>query len=156
VAACVAAPGTAAQDVENVPVIRVDARQVLIPARIWDRVEYMEYEAVHLATHDFRLFEDGREQTIRDATLIRLGTVLTADNKGHQHSVALTPMGKWTNLDYVAGIDYDPLTIYLLAYRPPESPEGSCHTIKIKVNPKSESGDRMTTAQAGPGLWGGE
>jgi len=155
VAACVAAPGTAAQDVENVPVIRVDARQVLIPARIWDRVEYMEYEAVHLATHDFRLFEDGREQTIRDATLIRLGTVLTADNKGHQHSVALTPMGKWTNLDYVAGIDYDPLTIYLLAYRPPESPEGSCHTIKIKVNPKSESGDRMTTAQAGPGLWGG-
>jgi hypothetical protein len=64
-------------------------------------------------------------------------------------------MGKWTNLDYVAGIDYDPLTIYLLAYRPPESPEGSCHTIKIKVNPKSESGDRMTTAQAGPGLWGG-
>jgi hypothetical protein len=148
--ACIVMPSARAQDGANVPVIRLDARQVLIPTRVWAAVDNIDYEAVRLDARDFLLFEDEREQTVGNAALIRSGMLTISDNHGKQHSIALTPRGKWTNLDYEAKASYFPSMIYEIAYRPPESPEGSCHNIKIKVKPRSESGNRMTTAEAGP------
>jgi hypothetical protein len=152
-AVCIVIPKAYAQDGANIPVIRVDARQVLIPTRVVTRFEYSYYDAVNLATRDFRLFEDNKEQTIKDAIKVHpFGTRLIADNQGHIFRRALTPKGEWT-FPGNALLDHIPDTIYLLAYRPPESPDGSCHNIEIKVNPKSESGDRKTKVETGPYLW---
>jgi hypothetical protein len=150
-AACFAAPKTDAQDGSNVPVIRVEAHQVLIPVFVTIKFDLAYCDARRLTSLDFHLFEDNKEQKVIDATLLLpYGTRLLADNQGYQFSYALTPRGEWTYLGYAALADHSPGTIYVIAYQPPESPEGSCHTIKVKVNPKSESGNKMTTVELGP------
>jgi hypothetical protein len=151
IAACAVASSSFAQESGNVPVIRIESRQVLIPTRVWAKVEDSDYEEVHLSTRDFRLFEDEKEQTIEKVMLIRpYRSPLLADNQGNQYSIALNSMGEWTSLGSVTRLlSFFATPIYEIAYRPPESPEGSCHTIKIKVEPKSESGNRMTTVEMG-------
>jgi hypothetical protein len=150
---CIVMPSARAQDGANVPVIRLDARQVLIPISVIVKLPPLGYYgSTHLTSRDFRLFEDMNEQTIKDATLVRpYGTRLFADNQGYRFRRALTPRGEWT---YPGDLIWDSFAfpIYVLAYRPPESPEGSCHTIKIKVNRESESGERVTTVESGPDL----
>ena len=98
ITACVAASSVLAQNSESVPVIRVDARQVLIPTNVWARIEGMEREARHLATRDFRLFEDNKEQIINAATLLHpYWTPILVDNLDHQYNEAL-PRGEYGNI----------------------------------------------------------
>jgi len=81
--------GTAAQDVENVPVIRVDARQYSFQresgtgSSIWNMKQCILQLTIFVS---LRMEENNNKRCNADTA--RDG--LTADNKGHQHSVALT------------------------------------------------------------------
>jgi len=164
IAVCAAAPYAIAQGDEDVPSIRVETREVLIPAVAvgWTHGTEVKligpgYEdAVHLGPVDFHVFEDEKEQTVASAALVRpYWTGLLRDNMGWEQGIALTPKGEWTNLRISPANVFlfsDPF--YAIAYRPSDSPEGACHTIRITVNPKDASGHTLTTVESQPvSLW---
>jgi hypothetical protein len=173
--ACILVPNSGAQGGADVPVIRVESRQVLVPTMVtaWgsciytqeaqfaphhvarDMHESGDFYASQLFVRDFHLFEDKREQTIESATLIRSYKTFLADNQGYQWSNASTPRGEWKVLHYLfpfylSDIHSHPDPVYSITYRPPLSPEGSCHKINIKVDPKDESGHRLTVIVGQP------
>jgi hypothetical protein len=167
IAACTATPPCAiAQGGEDVPSIRVETQEVLIPAFVFAWVPIRSYTlrpwgyyyVSHLRVGDFHLFEDEKEQTIDSAALmLPYTTGLQRDNLGDQLGEAATPRGEWKTL-YSSRINYlaaglgTPL--YALAYTPPSSPDGSCHSIRITVDLKDASGHKLTTAESGAGLFG--
>jgi hypothetical protein len=113
-------------------------------------------EALHLGPGDFHVFEDEKEQRVTSAILVRpFWTGLLRDNLGYEQSIALTPKGEWTNLrTYPDNVFLFSEPFYAIAYRPSGSPEGTCHTIRITVNPKDASGHTMTTVESQPySLW---
>jgi hypothetical protein len=150
VIASAVAPPLFAQGDRNIPVIRSEARNVLVPTSIIAKHNGGDYDVLHLIAADFRLFEDGKEQKIEKVTLERVYRIFFRDNLGVQDGFALTPNAKWMS-DWLFGTPingYD----YVIAYIPPLSPGGSCHQIKVKVQPKDASGKRLTTAEMGPVL----
>jgi hypothetical protein len=71
---------------------------------------------------DFHLFEDGKEQTIGKAMLMHLPVMPELqDNLSYQGRGAGTPRGLWATLNDLAIGTFTP-PIYMIAYRPPESP----------------------------------
>jgi hypothetical protein len=174
IAAYTAAPGAIAQGNEDVPTIRVETREVLIPTLVsaWVpehsycpgvpdssdcgiRMGPGYYPVLRLGPGDFHLFEDEKEQTIISTALMRPYTAsLQRDNLGEQLGNAVTPMGEWKTLypgpiHYLANELGTPL--YAIAYNPPSSTDGSCHNIRITVDPKDASGHKQTTAESGAG-----
>ena len=120
---------------------------MIVPTVVSTRGPRGIYAVFGLAARDFHLFEDGKEQTVESATLVRDHASFLADNRGFLLSRALTPMGMWTNLYPNWTVNYPAAPYYFIAYRPPFSPEGRCHKINIKVAPFDESGHNVTTAE---------
>jgi hypothetical protein len=156
IAHCTAAPATIAQEP-----IRVQTNEVLVPAFVWDKqrdrvlklhpenlhramlagdaqlVDKIEEEIVirDLIAADFQVFDDGKEQAIHNVTYERTLYWDLRDNIGH-HTEYLGPGGgKWSTVQWPPNFigDIAP-PHYLIAYALPESPDGSCHDVKVKVN----------------------
>jgi hypothetical protein len=144
----VLAPVSLAQAGGNLPVIRTEAREVLVPTWVETKYGGGYYEVLRLNASDFHLLEDDKEQKIKNATLEQSYLQLYQDNAGFGIDDAGTPNGKWTRLDSrLYSLGYGIGYYYVIAYEPPSTAEGSCHQIKIKVDPKDISGNRFTTAQ---------
>jgi hypothetical protein len=137
--------------------IRVQTNQVLVPVVVADKERYHrvlrdgslydvvlpgELDAIassvlvhNLTAADFQVLDDGKEQTIQNATEEPSLYWDVRDNEGH-HTEYIGPGGKWSTAEWPPGLvgDMDAPQHYLIAYTVPESPEGSCHHIKINVN----------------------
>lgn len=156
VAAAVLAELVRAQGVA--PPIRVESNEVLIPVLVLDKKKldavrrmdigsysaeatdpdshlFMDLAITGLASGDFRVFDDGKEQKIERVTPV-------------SNSALRAELASSTLLDQSIDGDSPSRRIllrepdwpaYLIAYAQPPSPEGKCHEIKIKVNrPGSE------------------
>jgi hypothetical protein len=140
--------------------IRVETNEVLVPVGVIDkerfrllgkdpslwrtaeegdiqlREDILEGVAIRdLTATDFHVFDDGREQAIRNVTYGRSLYWNFHDNMGYHTERFGEGGGIWTVNDWPPGLvgDID-LPGYLIAYERPESPEGSCHQIKVKAN----------------------
>jgi len=150
------APAAIAQDP-----IRVETKEVLVPVFVIDNGRYQDsrsdpanfFKAISagnmrlaesimetivirgLIASDFRLFEDGQLQAVDNVSYQRTRTRDIRDSQGF-HSEYIGPGGgKWSSREWPEDMVADvPPPHYLIAYTPPESPEGSCHKIKIEVN----------------------
>jgi hypothetical protein len=153
---CATAPTAIAQEP-----IRVEIKEVLVPVFVIDNGRYQDlrsdpanfFKAISagdtqlaesimetivirgLIASDFRLFEDGQLHAVDNVSYQRTRTRDIRDNHGF-HSEYIGPGGgKWSSREWPDDVVYDvPPPHYLVAYTPPESPEGSCHKIKIEVN----------------------
>ena len=139
-----------AQGAGNLPVIRIESDEVLVPVDIVSDTHLAVY---HLTASDFHLYEDGKEQKIEKATLELGHGTFSRDNAGIQQDQARTPNGKWTRFSDNL-IQYDGMTgvlgrgiYYVIAYVPPPSPKGSCHKVEVQVDPRDTAGKRFTTAE---------
>jgi hypothetical protein len=123
----------------SAPPIRVESGEVLVPTTVASLQDYASVSGLTAA--DFRLFEDGKEQKIQQVTVERLYFPDFVDNFGvRETEVAWTPGQKWAVLfrkapAYTWWLGTHP-DVYLIAYVPPDSAEGSCHEIRLKVNHK--------------------
>lgn len=149
----VSAPITEAQES-----IRVQTNQVLVPVVVVDEERYHRtlsdgslYDAVlpgeldaiaegtlvhDLTTADFQVLDDGKEQPIQSVTEEPSLYWDVRDNRGHHTEYIGPGGGKWSTMEWPPGLvsDIDAPKHYVIAYTVPESPEGSCHQIQIKVN----------------------
>ena len=151
------APRSFAQDP-----IRVETNQVLVPVFVDDRtrVDWLSMgsenlnQAVksgdmrrvaavvdsafvrNLAAADFRVFEDGKEQAVRNVSYERSLYWDVQDTRGHHTEYIGLGGGKWSTDEWMPEVYVDVAPAhYLLAYSPPnDNPVGSCHRIKVKVN----------------------
>jgi len=102
------------------------------PARCWEGV------IQDLAPKDFRVFEDGVEQTIQNVARRRRHWWQLFDNYGNHSEYSGTPIGKWSTADFDPSVDWHWSPVaeesYVIAYVPPHSAKGSCHQIKISVD----------------------
>jgi hypothetical protein len=140
--------------------IRVEARQVLVPVVVADerRVRSLEnsaatYEAAlsghlerfdavsesviihNLTAADFLVLDDGRPQKIDNVSFEKRRYWDVRDDKGHHLEYIGIGGGKWSTGEWrpeVAAVSQ--LSQYVISYPLPDSPEGSCHKIRIKVN----------------------
>ena len=89
-----------------------------------------------LALKDFRLFEDGAEQTVQSVTPQREHWWQLYDNRGLHREYSSTPRGVWSTADLGSSLWAPPTDVgsYVITYAPPQSAEGSCHRIKISVD----------------------
>jgi hypothetical protein len=144
--------------------IRVDTNEVLVPVTVEDserikafrkdpkdtgdvfrslmagdakRAEdYLEgFVIPDLTATDFRVFEDGERQEIRSVTYERSLFWNFRDNGGFHTEFVGSGTGKWVAREWPPGTigDYWP-PHYLIAYAPHNSPENSCHDIRVEVN----------------------
>jgi hypothetical protein len=130
----------------SAPPIRVESGEVLVPTTVFSRPDYAWISGLTAA--DFHLFEDGKEQKIQKVTVERQYCPEFVDNFGVKETeCASTPGQKWAVLFRKAppfawrwGIppDFTPPDLYLIAYVPPDSAEGSCHEIRVKVKQKDD------------------
>ena len=74
------APPLFAQRDRNIPVIRSEARNVLVPTFIIAKYNGSDYDVLHLSAADFSLFEDGKQQKIEKVTVERVYRVFFRDN----------------------------------------------------------------------------
>jgi len=101
-----------------------------LPAKCWGG------SIADLVPKEFRLFEDGAEQTIQGITRERKHWWQLYDNRGVHREYSDTPTGKWSTTD-LGSTDWAPpsdVESYVIAYVPPQSATGSCHQIKVSVN----------------------
>jgi hypothetical protein len=148
-----AASGVKAQGVGIAP-IRVESNEVLVPVFVWNKKRWDELwgktpsnpalyqDAVirNLASGNFQIFEDDKEQTIQRVALESPSVSLVRDSIGlhYEHS---TGIGRWSFPDLQREIR--PVLAwptYLLAYSPPQSREGSCHHVKVTVSGAPDAG----------------
>jgi hypothetical protein len=134
--------------------IRVATRQVLVPASVADKnriaqldqesskVSLLEYRrrvsdayVRDLTAQDFHLFEDGVEQRIQNVTSEQALGGDVRDSAGIHAERIGEGGGRWSSPDRLSASDFTVATLhYLIAYSPPDSPEGSCHQIKVTVD----------------------
>ena len=140
--------------------IRVESRKVLVPTVVFDKKLYaltdkkphrhtLSYLIAHdphfwdsiairtLAAKDFKLYEDGQEQSVESVSLEAPIFSIVDDNLGkHPESVG-TGGGRWTYPDLENAGDslWLPWPQYVIAYVPPPSPAGACHKIRVDVEP---------------------
>ncbi len=152
---CVLAQVTLAQDS-----IRVETSQVLVPVMVLDKERYrllwnapnlrqavkegnikleeeiVESVVIHdLSAIDFQVFDDGKQQALQSVIYERSLYVLFQGNGGYHSELLGEGGGKWTSAEWPQwGIAVPGFGNYVVAYALPESPEGSCHQVKIKVN----------------------
>jgi hypothetical protein len=141
--------------------IRIETNQVLVPVFVEDerRERRMEIDATsgyrallagdmkrfnefieslvipNLTAADFQLFDDGKEQKIQSVSYERSLYWDVRDNKGHHTEYIGIGGGKWSSTEWQPDLVADFLSPphYVISYPLPESPEGSCHKIQIKV-----------------------
>jgi hypothetical protein len=150
------APATRGQDA-----IRVQTNQVLVPVSVADKKRVrllnehpnelhralrdgdgpraealLDAYLIHgLTAIDFQVFDDGQEQVIQNVTFERAMYWDVRDNRGHHTEYIGPGGGKWSTAEWPPGVVGALVeSHYVIAYTLPESPEGSCHKISIKVN----------------------
>lgn len=119
------------------PPIRVESDEVLVPVYVsqWNTL----LSVPDLKVHDFRLFEDGKEQRIQQVTAERAYGDEFLDNFGvRELDGALTPGQKWVmvlqkSIPLMWRTEPGPVYIYFLSYVPPNSSLAKCHKIKVQV-----------------------
>lgn len=140
--------------------IRVQAKEVLVPVFVVDEERFrvlwhsetlapailagdaplvdhiVEGTVIRdLTAADFEVFEDGKVQTIRNVSYEPSLYWDVRDNMGHHTEYIGPGGGKWSTAEWPSGLAADLAgPHYLVAYALPESPDGSCHQIKVKVN----------------------
>lgn len=141
-------PASKAQRASARP-IRVESQQVLVPVFVWDerrwngvlRTNPTDLNAYHdipiggLSSKDFRIYEDGHEQTIDRVTPEEPAFRPVRDTDG-QHYEYVTTGGRWIYPDIpVSEKVFKAMTwpTYTIAYTPPTSAEGSCHQLSVKI-----------------------
>jgi hypothetical protein len=146
------APATLAQNA-----IRVETNQVLVPVVVADKNRFRRvlrdaslYDAVltgdldaiasgvlvhDLTAADFQVLDDGKAQPIQSVTEERSLYWNVRDNQGHHTEFIGPGGGKWSTAEWPPGLmgDIDFPQFYLVTYTVPDSPEGSCHQVRIKV-----------------------
>jgi hypothetical protein len=141
--------------------IRVDSNEVLVRAFVFDKkimtgpwgvlweqptpYDFQNDEIRDLTARDFHLFEDGKEIGIQNVTWSPDFLVVHVfDNIGHHNEISIDePRGKWSTASsqmqwpVQTGLPkrlVDEDHFYVVAYSPSASPQGSCHTIEVKVD----------------------
>jgi hypothetical protein len=132
--------------------IRVESNQVLVPVVVFDtqreellqpssdlRVlqEMGESLAMRgLTAKDFHLQEDGVEEEIGHVNLERVAFWNFRDPTGYHSEVIGPGGGRWTGPEWNSARRIWAVLIphYVLSYTPPDSPEGSCHSVKVQVD----------------------
>jgi hypothetical protein len=145
--------------------IRVETNEVLIPAAVFDvelsralkkdpkelfkailagdvkRADNISESVLvrGLTEADFRVFEDGKPVPVRSVTFERSPYWDFQDSKYFHTEFVGLGEGKWSTREWPAGqVAAVTPSHYIIAYSRPDSPEGSCHEVKIEVNrPKS-------------------
>jgi hypothetical protein len=138
--------------------IRVESKEVLVPAVVFDRkldalmgksgdqqsLSYLIAHDTHfwesiavrdLVARDFHLFEDGQEQPIHRVTLEPPAGSIVHDSMGvHPESIG-SGGGRWSYSDQPEKElgTWLPWPQYLIAFVPQPSAEGSCHHILLKT-----------------------
>lgn len=127
--------------------IRVETNQVLIPVSVLDEgrlqdqrflleIRHRSPAVFGLTVSDFQVFDDGKQQPILNVTMQKRQYVWDfRDNKGFHDEFIGPGGGKWTSAEWPLGLVAvvgEPY--YLIAYALPESPQGSCHQVKVTVN----------------------
>ncbi len=143
IALCPLAQATLAQDP-----IRVESNQVLVPVYVFDKerarlsqrgiaptVREDPDEIRGLTAADFHIFEDDKEQSIQNASYEVAHTYDVHDNRGYHSEFVGEGGGKWSSREWPSWLvghleSHD----YVVAYTPRESPEGSCHQVRVTVN----------------------
>ena len=87
-----------------------------------------------LTARDFYLKEDDAPQTIQSVTFERFPEMDVRDNFGQHAERFSVPAGKWSTPDFPGAVETYSRYLYRLAYTPPKSPTGSCHSVKVPVN----------------------
>ena len=96
-----------------------------------------------LSPKSFRVYEDGKEQTIQNVTFERVPHWQVQDNMSVHTESSCTPRGYWKGPDIPQSqfpfftarfTQQSDVHIYLVSYAPPPSLEGACHHLKVKVN----------------------
>ncbi len=149
------APITVAQDL-----IRVETNQVLVPVIVVDKDRWrlvwnapnllravkennlkLEEEIVesvvihHLTSVDFQIVDDGKDQEVKNVTYEQSSYSGFQDSKGYHTELLGEGGGKWSSAEWPSWqVGVPTYGNYVIAYALPESPEGSCHQIKVKVN----------------------
>jgi hypothetical protein len=122
----------------SAPPIRVESGEVLVPTTVFSLPDYASVSGLTVA--DFHMFEDGKEQKIQQVTVERLYRPDFVDNFGFKETETASTSGqKWAMLLRRAPHIWwtgPPPDLYLIAYVPPDSVEGSCHEIRVKVKQK--------------------
>jgi hypothetical protein len=126
--------------------IRVEAREVVVPVVVLDRThrfvtqttfEELDEEISDLAAKDFRIYEDGVEQTVENVSMELPRIRDVEDSVSHHIEGSFTPRGTWASPDLwrpaSAGPTLAPFVMYMVSYVPPTTSNGSCHRIKVKV-----------------------
>lgn len=94
-----------------------------------------------LSPDKFHLFEDGNGQPIKSLHAVAQEDVeMWLDNLGAHKEQAIGPRGIWSTSDQAPEVikNTDSARFFLIAYAPPASAEGSCHTIDIKSHHESQ------------------
>ena len=130
--------------------IRVDAREVVIPAfvvnkvvglndnRALDRILYeWDKEVPGLTAQNFRVFEDGVELPVKNVSVQGVPVRTVHDNFFVHQDYLCTQSGYWSTPDtkpdsLVVPSEKNP-NMYLVSYVPQASTEGSCHKVKVKL-----------------------
>jgi hypothetical protein len=87
-----------------------------------------------LTAKDFYLHEDDAQQTIQSVTFERFPEMDVRDNFGQHAERSSVLTGKWSTPDFPGAVETYSRYLYRLAYTPPKSPDGSCHSVKVVVN----------------------
>jgi hypothetical protein len=85
---------------------------------------------------DFQILDDGKPQVIQRVVYLPGGSgSLFRDNTGYHDEVFGEGGGKWSSVDWPPClVGFPSPDQYLIAYGLPQSPEGSCHRIRVTVN----------------------
>ena len=153
-----AAPATIAQEP-----IRVQSNEVFIPVFVFDKgrvrvlMDTQDPQHLHqailagnsqlvdkiveevvvrdLTAADFQILDDGKEQAIHSVAYERSLYWDVRDNIGHHTEYLGLGGGKWSTVEWPQNfIGHLAPPHYLLAYALPESPDGSCHQIRVTAN----------------------
>ena len=90
-----------------------------------------------LIAKDFEIFEDGRKQVVQSVTIQNPLVSDISDSSGEHYEKLGAGEGRWIYPDLPHnGITYAVFSwpVYLIAYSPPPSLEGSCHRVTVRVN----------------------
>ena len=145
-ALCVSGESAFAQ----LPPIRVESSEVLVPVHVYDRtLMYLSNpvgrskwnwnggEVRNLTAKDFHIFEDGKEQQIRSVAIRQWPMGRVQDNLSQHDEWSYTPKGKWITSD-LPSRDFYPAPVasygYVVAYAPTHAADGSCRRIDVKVD----------------------